>query len=58
MRKFKFASMVCLRATMKEEWLNGLALMTIRKDIQFKHDESLTSTHLNIIVVSNLTDFS
>ena len=28
-----------LRATMKEERLNGLALMAIRKDIQFKHDE-------------------
>ena len=24
---------------MKEERLNGLALMAIRKDIQFKHDE-------------------
>ena len=30
-----------LRATMKEERLNGLALMAIRKDIQFKHDEVL-----------------
>ena len=47
-----------LRATMKEERLNGLALMTIRKDIQFKHDEVIDQYASEFIVVSNLTDFS
>ena len=31
-----------LRSTMKEDRLNGLALMAVHKDVRFKHDDVIT----------------